>query len=327
MRKTHSSQVHTIPRDSTTARNVIQWLLDGDPSIRWQVMRDLLGMDEIAVEEERRKVESVGWGARLLSHQDTSGRWGGQLYSGKWVSTTYTLLLLRQMGLEPSNLQAQRGCRELLEGGFRSQGGISFARTVDVIDNGVTGMVLSLLAYFGYPDERLDVMAEYLINQQLSDGRWEPVPDNQQIRYAFDTTILILEGLHEYERKQPHCTSQVIEAQRKGREFLQKHKIFKSIPEDVELDKQITQFSFPPRWHYDVLVALDYFQACQAEKDERLREAITLLIEKHNPDATWDLQNRHAGKTFFEMEQAGKPSRWNTLRALRVLKWWNGILA
>jgi hypothetical protein len=302
---------------------LIQWLLDSDPSIRWQVMCDLLETDESSTSLERRKVAKEGWGAKLLTYQDATGRWGGQLYSNKWLSTTYTLLLLRQMGLERSNLQAQTGCRVLLEGGFRSQGGISYARTSDIIDNGVTGMILALLSYFRYSDGRLDRMVEYLLDQQKVDGRWEPFPDNVNIRYVMDTTLLILDGLHEFEQMDPQCSDKVGEAQKLGREYLLQHRLYKSIQTGAALDNKIVLFSFPPYWHSDTLGVLDYFQSCRAERDERIKDAIGLLEGKRNGHGSWNLQNRHAGKTFFEMEQVGKPSRWNTLRALRVLKWWN----
>jgi len=316
----HSGLDPTGPNLST---NIFEWLMEGDPSIRWQVLRDLLGADDRSTTVERAKIATEGWGARLLSCQDASGRWGGQLYANKWLSTTYTLLLLRQMGLEPSNYQAQHGCRELLEGGFQPYGGISFTRTIDTIDNGVTGMSLTLLAYFRYSDDRLHNIVEYLLNQQIADGRWEPYPGNLNIRYTLDATILVLDALHEYEKIHPQRSNQILEAQQRGREFLLGYKLYQSIQTGEELDKKITQFSFPPRWHYDVLVALDYFQDCQAHRDERLKDAIALLERKRNPGGSWDLQNKHAGKTFFEMEQVGKPSRWNTLRAVRVLKWWN----
>lgn len=302
---------------------VYTWLMAGDPSIRWQVLRDLLGVDENTITQERRKIETEGWGAKLLSYQDGSGRWGGQLYNNKWLSTTYSLLLLRQMGLEPNNQQAYRACKELLEGGFQQAGGISYARSLATIDNGVTGMILSLLAYFGYPDERIHIIAEYLLDQQMSDGRWEPVPGNQHLKYTLDTVILILDGLNEYETRYPYQSIKIMQAQGRGREFLLRYKLYKSAQTGEEIDKKITLLSFPPRWHYDILFALDYFQGCRAERDVRLLDAIRVLEKKRNPDGTWNLQNRHAGKTFFEMEQVAKPSRWNTLRALRVLKWWN----
>lgn len=301
----------------------LEWLLAGDPAIRWQVMRDLTGADAAAIAEERR-VATGGWGARLLAHQDASGRWGGQLYNHKWLSTTYTLQLLHRMGLEPGNRQAHLGCKALLEGGFQADGSVSYAKTVAAVDNGVTGMVLSLLAAFDYPDERIHAIAGYLLGQQSPDGRWEPFPGNRQIRYTFDGTWLILEGLREYEKCHPSHAGPVAGAQKRGREFLLRHKLYKTDLMDEAIDKKITLFSFPPRWHYDVLVALDYFQDCRAEGDARLGDAIALLNAKQGRDGTWKLQNRHPGKTFFEMEAVGKPSRWNTLRALRVLKWWEG---
>jgi len=303
---------------------LIEWLLEGDPAIRWQVMRDLVGASKETIATERHKVATEGWSARLLSCQDASGMWGGQLYNRKWLSTTYTLLLLRQMGLEANHPQAYLACKLLLNGGFKPNGGLSYAKTVDVIDNGVTGMVLSILAYFGYPDHRLHAIAGYLCDQQLSDGGWEPVPGDQHLRYKFDATLLILDGLHEYEQQFPGRSERVAAAQRRGREFLLHHRLYHLPQSEQIIDKKMLLFSFPPRWHFDVLASLDYFQACRMERDERLSAAIELLVAKRNQNGSWDLQNRHAGKTFFEMEEVGKPSRWNTLRALRVLEWWQG---
>jgi hypothetical protein len=303
--------------------DIIQWLLDSDPSIRWQVLRDLFGADDKTVSLERHKVAKEGWGAKLLSYQDESGRWGGQLYSNKWLSTTYTLLLLRHMGLEPSNPQAHGGCKELLEGGFRPQGGIRFSRTAGIIDNGVTGMILALLAYYQYSDDRLNMIVEYLLDQQKPDGRWKPFPENENVRYTMDATLLILDGLHEFEQMDPHCPSKVREAQKQGREYLLQHRLYKSIQTGSAIDIKISLCSFPPYWYYDILSVLDYFQSCQADKDERIVDAVDLLEGKRNAQGSWNLQNRRPGKTYFEMEQTGKPSKWNTLRALRVLKWWN----
>lgn len=305
--------------------DVIVWLLEGDPAIRWQVLRDLCRSDEITYCPERRKIAQEGWGACLLSHQDASGTWGGQLYSNKWLSTTYTLLLLRRLGLEPQNHQAHKACRRLIDGGYREGGAINLARTVSQVDNAVTGMVLSLLAYFGFPDERVHAIASYLSGQQRPDGSWEPYNGNQNLKYTFDATLLVLEGLREYEKRYPDLAQPAIAAQQQGREFLLKHRLFKcSPPGDEPVDRKMLRFSFPPRWHYDVLAALDYFQECRPENDPRLEDSISLLQNKRALNGTWTLQNRHAGKTFFEMEKTGKPSRWNTLRGLRVLKWWQG---
>jgi hypothetical protein len=303
---------------------ILSWLLEGDPAIRWQTLRDLTGAPQADVLAERDLVSEIGWGARLLDCQDADGRWAGQLYDHKWLSTTYSLLLLRQLGLDPCNPQALKGCRKLLEGGFQPNGGICLAKTVDTIDNGVTGMILALLAYFDLADARVPAIAAYLAGQEAPGGWWEPEAGNRQPQYRFAASLLVLDGLHEFEQRYPDLAGIVGDAQQKGREFLLSHYLFKTVPEGEPVDAKMLLFSFPPRWHYDVLTALDYFQACRAKKDERLRDAIDLLRRKQRRAGTWDLQNRHAGKTFFEMEVVGKPSRWNTLRALRVLKWWDG---
>jgi hypothetical protein len=287
-------------------------------------MRDIVGADADSIAVERIKISTLGWGTKLLSYQDSAGLWGGQLYSHKWLSTTYTLFLLRQMGLDPDHPQARAACRRLLEGGFEENGGISFAKSKAAYDNAVVGMVLSMLAYFGYPDSRVQVVAHFLIRQQKEDGRWEPYPENQVIKYTFDTTLLCLEGLWEYEKRYPEQSEQALAAQSKGREFLLRHRLYKEGPTGGIIHKNMLLFSFPPRWHYDVLAALDYFQMCKAERNDRLVDAIELLRRKQNKDGSWNLQNKHAGKTFFEMEAVGKPSKWNTLRALRVLSWWEG---
>ncbi|MCU0486634.1 MAG: hypothetical protein MUC85_11070 [Anaerolineales bacterium] len=298
--------------------------MDSDPSIRWQVLRDLLDAPADLIAQERQKLAVDGWGAALLACQEASGLWGGQLYNHKWLSTTYTLLLLRQMGLQPGNLQAQRACQALLEGGYQANGGISFAKTVDTIDHGVAGMILSLLAYFGYPDERVHKLQDFLLAQQLPDGRWEPEPGNAQLKYTLAATLQVLEGLYLYQERYPERSNQAAAAQEKGREFLLAYHLFQDVQAGRVIDPKLTLFSFPPRWYYDVLAALDHFQACRAERDARLEDAIALLKARQTRDGTWKLQNRHAGKTFFEMETVGQPSRWNTLRALRVLRWWEG---
>ena len=269
-----------------------------------------------------RKSPVRGGGARLLAYQDSSGLWSGQLYNGKWTSTTYTLQILYQMGLDPENPQARQACRLLLDGGFREGGGFCFAKSKKAVDNGVTGLVLAILAYLGSCDPRVVDAIHFLLGQQMPDGRWEPFPGNLQARYSFDTTLLVLVGLHEYEKRFPDQADLVVPPQSRGREFLLSQALFRNRSTGENISPAVTLFSFPPRWHYDLLAALDYFRDCRSMEDKRLQEAITLLRSKQNPDGSWNLQNRHSGKTFFEMEAVGKPSRWNTLRALRVLKEW-----
>lgn len=304
---------------------VREWLLAGDAAIGWQVQRDLLEADPAQYESVRRQTESCGWGQALLSRQDPDGRWGGGVYSPKWISTTYSLLLLRRFGLPPDNAQAQRGCGILLDTSLYPDGGLNIHKAGTHSETCVTGMGLALAVYFRTPDERPHILAEHLLEQQMADGGWNCRSYEGDTHSSFHTTISVLEGLREYERSQPQSREAVRRAQARGREFLLQHRLFKSHRTGEVVDARMTRFSFPPRWYYDVLRALDYFQDCQAGWDARLEDALELLITKRKTDGRWVLQNRHSGRTFFEMEQTGEPSRWNTLRALRVLKWWGKV--
>lgn len=298
--------------------DVITWLLAGDPAIRWQVIQDILHADRVSVENEREKISREGWGALLLSHQNNNGLWAGQVYDHKWISTTYTMLLLRQMGLNSDHPQAQRACDRLLEGGWQPEGFLSFSKSKVMCDLGVNGMVLSILAYFHCVDERVHRIAEYLLEHQSGDGHWDPYLGNICLKYQFDTTLQVLEGLSEYTLLNPERKLIFDSAIRLGIEFLLHYRLYLN-DRDEPLEKKWTQFSFPPRWHYDVLAVMDYLYRTGTEYDDRMKNAMSLIKLKMRRNGRLSLQNRHPGKTFFEMEIVGEPSRWNTLRALRVL--------
>lgn len=303
--------------------SVLNWLLDGDPAIRWQVLADLQDADPAQVAAERQRVAQAGWGARLLALQTPDGQWGGGIYSPKWTSTTYTLLLLRDFGLPPETPQAQAACRLLLESGFYRDGGINFfPRTLKHSETCITGMLLSMLAVFRYPDERREALAAHLLQQQLPDGGWNCESYKGATHSSFHTTLSVMEGLWAYLQFEPAQAAAVQAAHRRGREFLLAHRLYRSHRTGEIAHPALTRFSFPPRWRYDVLRALDHFQACQAEYDPRLEDALALLRQRRQPDGTWKLQNKHPGREHFALETIGQPSRWNTLRALRVLRWW-----
>jgi hypothetical protein len=315
------------------AHGAIEWLLDGDPAIRWQVLRDLVGAPEGTVERERRKVARDGWGARLLARQDPEGTWAGRrssdggLYSPKWTSTTYTMLLLRDFGLPSTSKQARKACTLLLERGLQRDGGIDYGIWAKWTRRGetcVTGMVLSILSYFEYDDGRLETVANHLLEQQMPDGGWNCRRGDGATHSSVHTTISVLEGLRLYELYRGRDVRALQAAQVRGREFLLKHRLFRSHRTGEIIKPAFLRFSFPPRWHYDILRALDYFQSVNAPYDERLAEAIEIVRGGRRADGRWALQNRYRGKTYFEMERVGGASRWNTLRALRVLKWWEG---
>ena len=315
---------------------VIQWLLDGDPAIRWQTLRDVVGAAERTVERERTKVARDGWGARLLARQDPKGTWAGGLssdgglYSPKWTSTIYTMLLLRDFGLAANNGQARKACKLLLDRGLQRDGGINYgiwAKWTHQSETCVTGMVLSILSYFQYDDDRLDTIAGHLLEQQMPDGGWNCRRPQGATHASVHTTISVLEGLRLYEFRRGRQIRAVRLAQRRGREFLLVHRLFRSHRTGKIIKPVFIRFSFPPRWHYDILRALDYFQAVGAPRDPRLADAIDIIHGNRREDGRWTLQNLYKGKTYFELERLGAPSRWNTLRALRVLKWWGGDAA
>lgn len=302
--------------------DVMSWLLEGDPSIRWQVLRDLTNAtpDEIAVEREQ--VVEVGWGAHLLRVQDPDGKWGGGIYSPKWISTTYTLRLLRYLGIEPSNPGAQRGLAKLSERAEWYDGGVGYFVSVEA-ETCVTGMTLALASYFGGFDTHRAPMARWLLEQQLEDGGWNCETRHGSTRSSFNTTILVLEGLFEYEQTRPAGLMRKIQAaRRRGHDYLLDRRLMRSLTTGEIIRPSWTRFSFPPRWHYDVLRGLDYLRDAGVSPDDRAGEAIELLLSKRTKDGRWKLQNHHSGREHFKMEQTGQPSRWNTLRALRVLRWY-----
>ena len=300
----------------------INWLLEGDPSVRWQVYLDLIDADEETVWQERTKIASEGWGARLLKLQDPEGTWANKLYSPKWTSTTYTLLLLRRLGLDPDNVQAQKGAFILLDKGFYKDGGINFFKSYQYGETCVTGMVLSILSYFNIQDKRLISMAEHLLGQQMNDGGWNCERPKGATHGSFHTTISVLEGLLEYLEKYTEFKEDIEKSRRDAMQFLLNHHLFRSHRTGEVVDPKMTRFSFPPRWRYDVMRSLDYFQKINAPKDDRFSDAIDLLLRKRLPDGRWNLQQKHTGRVYFDIEKTGEPSRWNTLRGLRILRWW-----
>ena len=306
--------------------NAIDWLLDSDPSIRWQVMRDLTSEPDAAVARERSRVAVEGWGARLLDLQAPDGHWGGASFVPRaWVSTMDTLQLLRDLGPDPASDRVRRAIglvRDRCTWGEEFGDAPFFEGEVEPCIN---GRVLAMGAYFGEPSDRL---ADRLLGEQLSDGGWNcDAPPSE--RSSFHSTICVLEGLLEYEAaKGPR--PDVTGARLRGQEFLLERRLFRSRSTGriIETDRKTerpatwTEFSFPTRWHYDVLWALDYLCRARAAPDDRVNEAIDLVRRKRDEHGRWPLENPHPGRVHFDMEgRAGEPSRWNTLRALRVLRW------
>lgn len=306
---------------------VISWLLDGDPAIRWQVQRDLLGQPKRVWQAEQARTATEGWGAALLAHQAADGRWGGGLYSPKWTSSTYTLLALRAIGLPRENPQAQRGAQVLLAGMLGATADDGFRRAAADLDRCIVGMLLQISVYFGIDDDRLEALADNLLAERMPDGAWNcrrlrrPRPTHS----SFHTTFNVLEGVRDYLDLRPargKRRAALLAAEAGALEFMRQHRLYQSHRTGRVANPKFTLLSYPPRWHYDVLRGLVYFAQVGAPRDPRLQAAIDLLLSRRRAEGGWPVQQKYAGRVYFDMEKTGGLSRWNTLRALRVLKWW-----
>ncbi len=301
---------------------VVSWLLQGDPAVRWQVMRELLGGTPDQVALERARVATEGWGARLLAEQDTDGRWAAAPYSPKWTSTTYTLLLLQRLGLEQGNPRALAGCRRLWDSASWFDGGLNLAKTIREPETCITGMLVLLAASFGHDDPRVDTVVEWLLGQQLDDGGWNCESIRSGSTHgSFHTTITVLEALHAYEHHRGDVD--VGDAMSVGRDFFLEHRLYRSHRTGEIVNPAFTRFPFPPQWHFDIVRGLEHFMAADAPADARLSDAIDEIRRTRRSDGTWPTFASYPGREWFRMETRG-PSRWSTLRARRILSWWDG---
>ncbi len=298
---------------------MVGWLVEGDAAIRWQTERDLL--DDPAWTATREQVAREGWGRALLAAQDPDGRWGAGLYSPKWTSTHYTLQLLRRMGMPPGQPDALRGCAHLLDDADWVDGGVSYWSGRLLAERCVNGMVLATTSWFDVGDDRIDDIAALLVRSQMADGGWNCNDHLGATHSSFHTTISVLEGLAEWQRRRD--TTDCAEVVGRGHEFMLAHRMFRSHTTGEIINPTWTKFSFPPRWHYDVLRGLDHLRDVDAPRDGRAAEAVELILDRRRRDGRWGIGHRHSGQTYFKMEQGPGPSRWNTLRCRRVLDWWD----
>jgi hypothetical protein len=308
---------------------VIGWLLDSDPAIRWQAMRDLTDGPAEEVEAERARVATEGAGARLLALQAPDGRWGGAAWNHGWDSTMHVLTLLREMGLDPASAEARRAVGLVRDrvtwkgcGPPECDANPYFTGEVEPCIN---GQVAASGAYFG---QDVRGIVDRLLGEQLSDGGWNCEAPNRSTRSSFNTTICALEALLEHELAFA-SSPRVTEARLRGQEYLLERRLFRrrSTGEVIERDRKggvpWTRFAFPTWWHYDVLRGLEYLRRAGVAPDERMAEAIELVASKRDRDGRWPLEIRHPGRMLVETDEGeGRPSRWNTLRALRVLRWY-----
>lgn len=307
---------------------LIDWLLNSDPSIRWQVMRDLIDASANQIANERARIATEGWGAQLLALQDADGRWSGAAWNRGWNSTMHVLMLLREMGLDPSSDEARFAVGLVREGvtwkGCGPEECADNAFFEGEVEPCINGQVAMVGAYFG---QNVEGIINRLLREQLSDGGWNCETENGSTRSSFNTTICVLEALLEFEQRFGN-TPEVTAARLRGQDYLLERHLFrrKSTGEVIERDRKSdavwTRFAFPTWWHYDVLRGLEYLRSAGVRPDERMAEAIELVESKRDADGRWPLEVRYPGNMPIDFgESEGQPSRWITLRAFRVLNY------
>jgi hypothetical protein len=296
---------------------VEEWLLDSDPSIRWQVLRDLTDAPAEPVAAERAKVATEGWGARLLALQGTDGQWAGGSLFPKQLATTSSLMLLRDFGLDPTSEEARRAIRLVREHSRWDHAGQPFFD--GEVEPCINGRAVAIGAYFG---QDVHGIVDRLLTEQMADGGWNCEQENGSTRGSFHSTINVLEGLLEHERA-TGGTPDVTAARLRGQEYLLERRMLRRLSNDEVIDADWTRFSYPTDYYYDVLRGLDYLRSAGATPDDRAAEAIELVASKREADGRLPLENPHPGELHFAMDEGeARPSRWNTLRAMRVLDWY-----
>jgi hypothetical protein len=299
-------------------------------------MQDLIDAPAKEVAAERAKVATEGWGAQLLAFQGTDGSWAGAAWNHGWNSTMHVLWLLRELGLDPASDEARHAVGLVRDhvrwmgwdwdGTWQGQDFVGNPFFAGEVEPCINGQVMASGAYFGQDCQRI---IGRLLTEQLSDGGWNCEAENGSTRSSFNTTICVLEALLEYDLA-GGSNAAVTEARLRGQEYLLERRLFHrlSTGEVIEQDREgsstFTHFSFPTWWHYDVLRGLEYLRKANVTPDERVAEAIELVESKRESDDRWPLENQYPGTMAVELgEVEGRPSRWNTLRALRVLDWYS----
>ncbi|HOU90561.1 MAG TPA: hypothetical protein PLU22_05915 [Polyangiaceae bacterium] len=308
--------------------SVLEWLLDGDPAIRWQVMRDLLHAPADEVAAERARVEHEGWGAALLALEGPDGLWAGGAcfpadYRGgepgqPWTATMHTLQSLQLLGLDPGCPSARRAIALVARNGrWEHDQQRYFDGEVEPCINGRT---IETAAYFGVP---IDPLVERVLGERLADGGWNCEAENGSVRSSFDTTLAVLDGLLAVEQENGPSAA-VGEARRSGEEYLLERSLLRRKSTGELVDPAYLDLAFPYYWHYDVLHALDHFRRAGRSPDPRMAPAVDVVRSKRQADGRWLLDRIHPGRVHLELDgPVGTPSRWITLSALRVLSWWD----
>lgn len=306
-----------------TEQERTQWLLTGDVSIQYQVHRDLLKIEKPGL---KKRISEEGWGAKLLSNRKSNGDWGMGFYQPKWISSHYTLLELKHLSISNNHKDIQFSVNKILNEDIGPDGGINPSRLLKESDVCINGMFLNYACYFSAEEEKLKSIVDFILSQQLPDGGFNCQFNRKGATHSsLHSTLSVIEGITEYSQNgYTYRIKELQKAEKESQEFILLHKLFQSHRTGKIIDKKMLMLSYPSRWRYDILRALDYFRYHGAKYDVRMNDALDILVEKQRKDKTWPLQSKHPGETHFDMEKTGEASRWNTLRALRVLEYFRG---
>jgi hypothetical protein len=299
-------------------KEVLEWLLNGDISIQYQVYRDILKINMPGLKE---RIATEGWGKEFLSFRNKDGHWGLKFYQPKWTSTHYTLLDLKNLSISNQQKEITETIRKIVHENKSTDGGINPIGTKSKSDVCINGMFLNYASYFETNENDLRSVVDCILSLQMKDGGFNCQLNRKGASHSsLHSTLSVLEGILEYTRM--GYTYRILElrkAEDASREFILQHKLFRSDHTGEIIDPKMLLLSYPSRWRYDILRALDYFQSAGIGFDVRMTDALDVLIQKQRPDGKWSLQAKHPGLTHFDMEKPGTANRWNTLRALRVL--------
>jgi hypothetical protein len=297
--------------------SVHDWLLDSDPAIRWQVLRDLADASPEMVAAERSRVATEGWGAQILAAQDADGRWGGGTFFPRGIGTFDTLHLLLLLGIDPGSPEL-REALEPVHDAARWDYDASFRFFDGEVEPCINGRVVAIGATFG-----CDVrgIVDRLLGEQMADGGWNCEQENGSTRGSFDTTINVLEGLLAYEQS-ANGAADVRSARERGEAYLLERRLLHRLSDGTIPQPRWLEPAFPDSWNYDIARVLDYLRRARPAPDPRMSEALALLESKRDRDGRWPLEAAHHDASHVDLgEVIGRPSRWITLRALRILRW------
>ena len=300
---------------------IFEWLLEGDISIQYQTRKYLMEEPLEYLVPLRRRISEEGWGTVFLSKRNPSGHWSRDFYQVKWVNSHYTLLDLRYLEIEPVQPIIET-LNIILDKCKAADGSINESHTLKSGDICINGMFLNYASFFGIPEDKLESVVDFLLNHQMSDGGFNCMSTRTgAVHSSMHTTISVLEGIWEYMKAgYTYRLDELEKIKKESEEFILCHKLYKSDKTDEIIDKRWSMLSFPSRWRYDILRALLYFADSNHPYDSRMEDAIQILISKRKNTGRWPVQAKHPGEVHLDMECTGKESRWNTLRALRVLK-------